>query len=229
MKNPIAELHQFNSFQFIKPEDAAEAKSFFCPDPHCPDPEKKLYLRKSSLNKKFFAHKIGKEHEIHPKTLLHKMVVGEFGKIQKFRLPQTLNGKSEIEVDHHRSRIDFQGLENEMPDIHLVGKDGIECFVEVTIGVPVNKKKMETAKKKGIPLIEVNIAKFFNENTESLMNDLDFFLMHAALLVKGTSSKVIYNPWEDIKSKSHVSTTAVIGGAVLLGAAGLATYWGLKK
>jgi hypothetical protein len=230
MKNPIAELYQYNSFQFVKPQDAAEGKSFYCPDPECPDPERKLFLRKSSLDKKYFTHKIGKEHEIHPKTLLHKMVVGEFKKLKTYRLPKIMNGRKEIDIDHHKSTIEFKGLSGDTPDIHLVAKDGFECFVEVAIGFKPNKKKVEEAKKRRLPLIEVNIEKFYSHHKDSLSTDINFFINHAPRLVDGPSSKIVYDPWETkTEAKKHVSTTTMIGGAVLLGAAGLATYFGLKK
>jgi hypothetical protein len=227
MKNPIAELHKYNSFEFIKPQDAVENQSFFCPDPKCPDPEKKLFLRKSSLKRNFFTHRVGKEHEIHSKTVLHKMVVGQFAKISKFPLPKPINGKTEIEIDHKKSIIDFKGIEGDVPDIFLMGKDGFECFVEVKISFPIDKRKLNAAKKRNIPLIELNFEKFYHENEENLKNNIDLILEHASKLVSGASSKVIINPWDSIKKP--VSTTTVIGGAVLLGAAGLATYLGLKN
>jgi hypothetical protein len=228
MKNPIVEVHNYNSFEFIKPQDAVENQTFFCPDPKCPDPEKKLFLRRSSLGKKFFTHRVGNEHEIHPKTLLHKMVVSQFKKISKFHLPKPISDKTEIEIDHKKSIVEFRGIEGEAPDIFLVDKDGFECFLEVTISFPIDNNKLNAAKKRKLPLVEINIEKFFYENEENI-NDIDFLTDHASKLIKSASSKVVYNPLGKENIKQAISTKSVIGGAVLLGAAGIATYLSFKN
>lgn len=228
MKNLVAEANNYNSFKFIKPQDALENKEYYCPDPQCKDPGRKLYLRKSSLNRKYFAHRVGKEHEIHPKTLLHKLLVGYFTKITSYKLPQIINGKESIDIDHQKSIIDFKGLEGDVPDVLLEDKDGFKCFVEVTLGFPINKKKVDAVKKLNIPLIELNIIQFYAQNKEKLKDNVDFFFEHVPKLVK-SPAKAIFLP-SDAKTdkKSVKNTSVIIGGAVLLGAAGLATYIGYK-
>jgi hypothetical protein len=228
MKNPVAESNYYNSLEFTKPKDALENIEYFCPDPNCPDPGKKLFLRKSPKDKKYFKHRVGMDHEIHAKTLLHKILVGQFKKIDKFSLPQSIDGKNEVEIDHAKSMIEFKGLEGDVPDIYLEDKDGFKCFIEVTISFPIEKKKMDAVKNLDIPLIEINVKKFFEENGEKLNKNIDF-LMNSASELMYSSAKIVFLPsTAKTAKKTRPNTSTIIGGAVVLGAAGLATYLTLK-
>lgn len=232
MKNPLAEVTSPDSLELIKaesPETENAGLTYFCPDPQCLDPERTLLLKRSTRGNKYFSHRAGFDHDIHPKTLLHKMALAEFKAMKKYRLPDGLNGKQWLEIDWAKSMVEFNGIHGDKPDVHLVDKDGFECLIEVTISYSVNDKKFETAKAMDLPLIELNLQRFFIENDENARNNIDSLQYHAPELVGDTSNaQWVFIP-ERLKSRKNVfSNPAVIGGAVLLGAAGVAAYFSFR-
>jgi len=223
MKNPVAELNKPDSLLIVKAastENEYNDIAYYCPDPRCLDPQRVLLLKRSNLGNQYFSHRPGYDHDIHPKTLFHKMVVAEFRNMNRYVLPEGIRGKKKIEIDWSRSTVGFNGLDGDQPDIKLVDKNGFECFIEPTINYPVNDKKLNTAVRLDIPLIELNLYRLFMESEEKNRDHFDFLVFHASEMANDPSNaRYLFIPERYKSPKRALSTLAIAGGAALAAAA----------
>ena len=234
MKNPIAELDKPDSLKFIKPEDTDyenNEKGYYCPDNACLDPERKLYLKKSTLGNLYFSHGSGFDHELNAENLFHKLVIADIMNRDHFTFPsQSFFDKSNtIEIDHSKSKVIKFEKKGVNPDIMLVSKNNDQFYIEVNISTPTDNEKIIKAKEENIPFLSLDLRNFYNLNQEKLQNDIDFMLQSVkSLAIENDNKSWIFKPKTEKSLKDFLTKKNMIGAAVF-GAVALVAGYFIKK
>lgn len=212
--NPIAEMDTPDSGLIVSPERAYELKnnghSFFCPDYNCKDPNRILFVKKSSKDTLFFCHKKGCDHPILPETLLHKSAVNWFLKKSEYEIPVNhIQGKEGLQkIDWEKTKLEFRQLEKHIPDVRLITTDGFEFAIEIFVTNDISNEKAKIISEFGLPTLRVDLSDFYNAHRNECRTNLKFIQQHLDFLMTDINRKMWVLPEDknSISSKPYSST-----------------------
>lgn len=195
--NPLAELDRVDSGQYRTPEEAKRDHDhkYFCPDPECLDETRRLIFKISNKDRPFFCHHPKFEHEIRPETLLHKLVIKAFERLDSFEIPAFRNaagnyyGSQVISIDASKTAIEYREHRNIRPDVSITTSSGIEIAIEVFVTIKTKTEKIGKIKSLGLPAIEIDLSKFYFQYKERCKSDIAFIRENALPLINDLSLK----------------------------------------
>jgi len=229
MKNPIAEIGKPDSLDLVKPEDAQADGEFFCPDKNCLDPERRLSLRTSTRNNKYFSHRPSCDHDISAAMLLHKMVIAQLKLMPSILLPKTsfLSQPKLFNIDQNKSRIEYDPEMHTTPEVMLINDEGEMVYLDVIFDDELNEEKYKAAVQQNLPYLILDLEQFYLDNQENLF-DIDFLQKAVPKLLHDQYKK----SWQFLPQRSHKfnkKTTAGIITGALVGVAGIASIFLFRK
>jgi hypothetical protein len=232
MKNPIAEIGKPDSLDLVKPEDALPEEEYYCPDKNCLDPERKLTLKVSTLNNKYFSHRPSCDHDISPQLLLHKMVVAQLKLLPAILLPKAgfLSQPKLFQINHEKSRIEFNPELQSTPEIMLISDHEEMVYLDVIFNEEISDVKYQAAVQQNVPYLILDLEDFYYDNLEQL-NDIDFLQESVPSLLHNQKVK----SWQYLPAHNRRLTkktaTQIIAGTIVgvIGVAGYLLYKSGKK
>jgi hypothetical protein len=194
--NPIAELKFPDSGIIVEPIAKEYAKkdvqSFFCPDPKCKDPKRRMFIKKSSLGNIFFSHYGKFSHDIYPETLLHKLAIKWFENKSDFEIPEVKVGSTLIEqqtlsLDPQKTVLEYKGIDTVQPDIYVETTNGFKLAIEIAVTHKVDDDKEKKLSDTNTPTLEIDLERFYLENQERCRVDKGFIEQHLDQLLTDLS------------------------------------------
>jgi hypothetical protein len=195
--NPIAEQDKPDSGKIITPEDAhriKETHSFFCPDFDCKDSARILIPAISVKGNYFFRHKPNCKHDIRPETLLHKSAIKWFeGKIE-FEIPSAKTSryrfnKQTLQLDPTKTECEYRKMQLMIPDVKCCSTNGFEFAIEIFVTSDVSADKKKLIDQFGLPVIRIDLSKFYKQDPHRCRVDLEFILENLPRLLTDISLK----------------------------------------
>ncbi|MFW5701267.1 MAG: hypothetical protein ACOCWM_06210 [Cyclobacteriaceae bacterium] len=224
MKNSIAEIGKPDSLDLIKPEDASPEGDYYCPDKNCLDPERKLSLKISTLNNKYFSHRPSCDHNISSNLLLHKMVMAQLKLLPAILLPKTgfFTQPKLFDINHSKSRIAYDPELKSTPEIMLINNQEEMVYLDIIFNDEIPEDKYQAALQQNIPYFIMDLEDFYHDNSPRL-NDIDFLQEAVPALLHNQEIK----NWQYLPSKNYqiskMSATQLVAGAIV-GMVGVAGY-----
>lgn len=229
MKNPIAEIGQPDSLDLVKPEDASPEGEYYCPDKNCLDPERKLTLKVSTLNNKYFSHRASCDHDVSPAMLLHKMVVAQLKLLPSILLPKTnlISQPSLFNINKEKSRIEYNPELNDVPEIMLINDKEEMVYIDVVFDEELSDQKYRAAVQQNIPYLILDLEDFYLDNLDNI-NDIDFLQEAVPSLLHNQQVKQWQFLPSHLRKFSKNKITKMLAGG-LVGLAGIAGYFIYKN
>lgn len=169
--NLFAEKDHPDSGKFIIPDEAYKRKQinknlkFYCPDNECLDENRVLIVKKSSLDKCFFSHKGGYEHNANPETLLHKLAIKWFEGQGEFEIPACKNfAKQKIKLKASKTECEFRLYKNFIPDVKLEAQNGFQFAIEIIVTNAVSEEKRQIIQQFNLPVVSIDLQEFYKRN-----------------------------------------------------------------
>lgn len=249
LKNPVAELNYPDSGDLIYAKKAYSGGTYFCPDPNCGDPQRRLFKKRRIRH--FFSHYGDYGHSVSGETLLHKSAIKYFKELDEFELP-SINGVVEkIKLNSSATKIEYNGLKNIVPDVKLETIDSRPLFVEIFVTNETKEQKILKIGEYKILTVEINLSGFYKANHEKCRSDIDFIKSKIPELIRDPNLKTwLFNPdiigdetnaqseeltdqqesiqKEPQSTKELSATETIVIGATMLGI-GLAIFPSLRK
>lgn len=228
MKNPIAEIGKPDSLDLVKPQDASPEGEYYCPDKDCLDPERKLTLKVSTRNNKYFSHRPSCDHDISPDLLLHKMVVAQLKLLPAFLLPKPgfFSQPKLFNINHQKSRIAFEPELKSTPEILLINDREEMVYLDIVLNDDLSEEKYQAAIQQNIPYVILDLKDFYSDHQDKL-HDIDFLQAEVpSLLHNQAVKKWLLTPSNQGAPKKKVSQ--LIAGATV-GILGIAGFFLFKS
>ncbi len=190
-KNPFAEIVKPDSGEMIFPDQAYEMKakdeniSFYCPENNCTDPDRILFIKKSSLGNVYFSHRQGYEdHTTAPETLLHKLAIKWFEGKSIYEVPlSNFITVSLLNIDADKTVTEYNFLKTIIPDVKLTTTNDFEFAVEIFVTNDISDEKMKLIQNFGLPTLRVDLSDFYKkyktecrDNIKFVQGSLDFLM-----------------------------------------------------
>ena len=194
LRNPYAERSFPDSGQRVLPEEAIYKLNYYCPDPLCLDPNRRLFLKKRQ--RYFFSHYKGYDHLYSGETLLHKLSIKYFQKLESFEAP-SLNGNESfiIKIDTTQTKLEYNGFKNLRPDIKITSIEDDTYFIEIFVTHETKGKKLNELKEYNLPTIEIELNDFYYQHQEQCRINVEFVRNEVPTLISNIAlKKWLYHP-----------------------------------
>mgnify|MGYP001043928241 CR=1 FL=1 len=229
MKNPIAEVGRPDSLDLVKPEDAPNEGEYFCPDKNCLDPERKLTLKTSTRNNKYFSHRPSCDHDISPAMLLHKMVIAHLKLMPSILLPKTgfFSQPKLFSINQEKSRIEYDPDMHSTPEVMLINDEEEMVYLDIIFDDELSEEKYRAAVQQNLPYLVLDLEEFYQDNQVNLV-DVDFLQKAVPELLHDQHVKSWQFLPEHLRKINKNTTKGLITGA-LIGVAGIAGVFLFKS
>lgn len=227
--NPVAELNRPDSGDIVKPAQTKQGDKLFCPDHDCGDPDRKLFLKHSSLGNPFFSHRPGFSHPIYPQTLLHKLSVKWFEgqtalEIPEGRVVDKILTRKTLNIDPTKTQLEFRQHQSVIPDVIVETEEGFKIAIEIVVSNDVSPEKSILLHELKLPTICIDLSDFYNANKEACRTDIDFIKSNLDRLLQDLVRKrwvrlpptEMQNPGIEWKQKQPASTDGCLLSFVAL-------------